>query len=334
MKAVNTHLSKPEVQAFLYQLRVERQLSPHTLSNYQRDLEAFTHWLCHEELPGRLSEASPELTDSNWIETIGKQSPDWARKVLLAYVNHLGNEKKAPATIARKLSAIRCFFAFFIEQGRLSYNPAEGIKAPKAAKKLPKALPVDELNQLLDKPEGVWDFSDPLQVRDYAIMETLYSTGIRVAELASLNVSDIDLANGKSRVTGKGNKQRDIFLGKQAVRAIDHWLSLRAEMVKSLDEPVTALWLNRYGKRLSIRGIQGRVKALGKRFNGNWSLHPHQLRHSFGSHLLQSGADLRTVQELLGHSDISSTQIYTHLDFQHLAKVYDKAHPRAKKRPS
>lgn len=296
------------LETFTRQLTAERQMSPHTVSNYQRDIRAFFTWFDSAELP-KLERRSMQL-----------------------YVAALSREKKAPATIARKLSALRQYFDFLIEQNKLNNNPADGIKAPKKANKLPKALPVDDLNQLLDNPADIFDLSKPLAVRDYAMMELLYSAGIRVAELASLNVSDIDLSHGKASVIGKGNKQRDIFLGSRAIAAVKQWLAVRTEILKE-GKPCPALWLNRYGKRLSIRGIQYQLKALGKRFNANLDLHPHQLRHSFGSHLLQSGADLRTVQELLGHSDISSTQIYTHLDFQHLAGVYDKAHPRAKKNP-
>lgn len=299
-----THLEK-----FTQQLTAERQLSPHTVSNYQRDIRAFYDWFASAELP------------------------QLDRKSIQYYVAHLSREKKSPATISRRLSALRQYFDFLIEQQQLGDNPADGVKAPKKAKRLPKALPVDDINQLLDNPADIFDLSKPLDVRDYAIMELLYSAGIRVAELASLNTNDLDLRHGKASVIGKGNKQREIFLGSKAIAAVQQWLAVRSDLLNTEagQKPENALFLNRYGKRLSIRGVQYQLKALGKRFNANLDLHPHQLRHSFGSHLLQSGADLRAVQELLGHSDISSTQIYTQLDFQHLAQVYDKSHPRAKK---
>ena len=184
----------------------------------------------------------------------------------------------------------------------------------------------------MDNPADYFNLSNPLQQRDYAIIELLYSTGIRVAELASLNVVDIHFQSGQTTVLGKGNKERQIHIGSKAISAIKQWLFVREALLKDAGNMRTnALFLNKNGKRLSIRGIQYQIKALGKRFNINLDLHPHMMRHSFGSHLLQSGADLRAVQELLGHSDISSTQIYTHLDFQHLAKIYDQAHPRAKR---
>lgn len=310
---------------FVQQLTAERQLSPHTVSNYQRDIRTFFDWFAGAELR-KLERRSVQF-----------------------YVAHLSRDKKAPASIARNLSALRQYFDFLITQGQLANNPADGVKAPKKAQRLPKALPVDDINQWLDKPAELFDLSKPLDVRDYAIIELLYSTGMRVAELASLDINDVDLRQGKASVIGKGNKQRDVFIGSKAISALQQWLVARQTMLTATAEkaqkkakgktenhapcpaPSNALFLNRYGKRLSIRGIQYQLKALGKRFNTNLNLHPHQLRHSFGSHLLQSGADLRAVQELLGHSDISSTQIYTQLDFQHLAQVYDKAHPRAKK---
>ncbi len=302
----------PQLAQFIKQLTAERQVSQHTASNYQRDIEAFFHWFSTSELP-----------------TLERRS-------VQRYVAYLSRRKKAPTTIARQLSALRQYFDFLVACKTLTDNPAAGIKAPKKAQQLPKAIAVDDLNQLLDHPEALFDFSNPLDIRDYAMLELLYSAGIRVAELASIDLNDIDFHAAKASVIGKGNKQRQIFLGAKAIAALKRWLPARSQLLHQGDDdetrPVeTALWLNRYGKRLSIRGIQYQVKAIGKRFNTNLDLHPHQLRHSFASHLLQSGADLRAVQELLGHSDISSTQIYTQLDFQHLAKVYDQAHPRAKK---
>lgn len=324
---------KSQLPNFLTQLAAEQQASAHTVSNYRRDINGFFAWYEGAELP---------VVNARTVQH---------------YIGYLGRKKQAPTTIARKLSALRRFFAYLVETGTLSDNPAQGIKAPKKPKMLPKALPVDDINQLLDSPERYFDLSNPLQLRDYAIMELLYSAGIRVAELASLNVRDLDFSNGQATVIGKGNKQRRIHLGSKAITAVKAWLSVRDSLIKPTEDtdaenadiensnadnppcpapppqiPEQALFLNKSGKRLSIRGIQYQINALGKRFNVNLNLHPHMMRHSFGSHLLQSGADLRAVQELLGHSDIASTQIYTHLDFQHLAGVYDKTHPRAKRR--
>lgn len=300
------------IDAFLKQLTAERQLSPHTVGNYRRDILAFFHWYEGAEL---------QCLDSRSIQY---------------FVAFLSREKKAPATIARHLSSLRQYFDFLLEKKIIANNPASDIKAPKKAKTLPKAMPVDDINQLLDNPQQYFNLQDPLQYRDYALLELLYSTGMRVAELVSLNVEDMDLQAGQAVVIGKGNKARAVHIGSKAVVAIKHWLHLRRELLSDTKTANTAtenaLFLNKNRQRLSVRGIQYRLTTIGRRFNLNLNLHPHMLRHSFGSHLLQSGADLRSVQEMLGHSDISSTQIYTHLNFQHLAEAYDKSHPRAKRK--
>ncbi len=297
-------LTQLKLDAFIQHL-TERQVSPHTISNYQRDIQQFLDWFQQSE------------------------HVSLNKKTLQRYVSSL--TKKSPATIARQLSALRQFFDFFVELDIISDNPAKHIKAPKKKKLLPKAIAVDDINQLLDAPEKIFDFTKPMHVRNYAILELLYSTGVRVNELVSLNLSDIDVNDGKARVLGKGNKEREVFIGRKALKALKAWLDARDDL--SSEEACPALFLNRFGKRLGVRSIQQQLKAIGLEYNKNWNLHPHQLRHSFGSHILQSGADLRAVQELLGHSDIASTQIYTHLNFQQLAQVYDKAHPRAKKQP-
>ncbi len=302
-----------DIEDFLKQLSAQRQVSPHTVANYRRDINAFFRWY-----------ASAEQTQIN-------------HRTIQYYVAFLSRQKKAPASIARMLSALRRYFDFLIEQKHLTSNPTADIKPPKKAALLPKALPVDDINQLLNNPGQYFTLSDPLQYRDYALLELLYSSGIRVAELVALNIDDVDLHQGQAGVIGKGNKARRVHLGHKAVNAIKHWLTMRNQLLKTPqdDKPKVienALFLNKNGKRLSVRGVQYRLKAIGQRFNINLNLHPHMMRHSFASHLLQSGADLRAVQEMLGHSDISSTQIYTHLNFQHLAEAYDKAHPRAKRK--
>ncbi len=306
------------IEPFIETLQAQRQLSVHTLTNYRRDIDTFFAW----------------YQDNGENMAID-------RRCIQHFVGFMNRQKKSPATIARRLSALRQYFDFLIAERRIGHNPATDVKAPKKAKVLPKALPVDDINELLDNADKYFDFSQPLQVRDYAMIELLYASGIRVAELASLNVGDIDLSTGQATVLGKGNKERLIHIGSKAINALKIWLSVRNDLLMkqqgNTDEAIgirtgeMPLFINRYGKRLSIRGIQYQLKDLGKRFNLNLNLHPHMMRHSFGSHLLQSGADLRSVQEMLGHSDISSTQIYTHLDFQHLASIYDKAHPRAKR---
>ncbi len=305
------------LEQFINELRVERQLSQHTVINYKRDIVNFFIWY--------QDNAEKILLDNRCIQH---------------FVGYMNRQKKSPATIARRLSSLRQYFDFLLVKKIIASNPASNVKAPKKAKLLPKALPVDDINELLNNPKKYFDFTKELHIRDYAILELLYSSGIRVAELASLNIEDINLSTGQGIVLGKGNKERIIYVGNKAIDALKKWISVRSDYLTSLSDnddnafvnlKEQPLFINKYGKRLSIRGIQYQIKDLGKRFNLNLNLHPHMMRHSFGSHLLQSGADLRSVQEMLGHSDISSTQIYTHLDFQHLARVYDDAHPRAKR---
>lgn len=223
----------------------------------------------------------------------------------------------------RLLSSWRSFFQYQQRNHLRDNNPVAGIQAPKAEKKLPKHLDTEEVKLLLDQ---AFDHSDPLQVRDQAMLELTYSSGLRLAELANLQVSDIDLADKTLRVTGKGNKTRQLPMGSKACAAINQWLKQRHLLVKN---PIQTLFLSQHGRAITPRAIQQRMdkaaSALGLK------LHPHMLRHSFASHMLQSSGDLRAVQEILGHADISTTQVYTHLDYQHLAQVYDQAHPRAHK---
>jgi integrase/recombinase XerC len=213
-----------------------------------------------------------------------------------------------------------------LRQGWIKQNPIAGVSGPKTARLLPKTLSVDQAGLLV---AVATDDQDPVKLRDSAMLELLYSSGLRVAELAALDLPEIDLSEGTVRVTGKGDKQRDVPVGRHACEALGCWLPARARYAKP---DVQALFINRFGRRLSIRGIQQRVRYWGLRQGLAMPVHPHMLRHSFASHLLESSSDLRAVQELLGHADISTTQIYTHLDFQHLAKVYDQAHPRARKK--
>lgn len=296
---------KAHLYPFLAQLAAEKQLSQHTVANYQRDIKAFLAWYAQSELAA--------------VDT----------RAIQYFVAHLNHQKLAASSIARKLSALRQYFDFLVDNAVLADNPAKQLKAPKKAQTLPKALAVDDINQLLDHPEKFMDMSNPLHVRNYAIIELLYSTGLRVAELAAIDINSLDLANGQIYVIGKGNKGRFVLLGRKAIAAIKQWLAVRHELSNE-KHPTAAIWLNQRGKRLSVRGIQLQLKQLGQQFDINLNLHPHMLRHTFASHVLQSSGDLRAVQEMLGHSDVSSTQIYTHLDFQHLARAYDKAHPRAK----
>jgi integrase/recombinase XerC len=227
-------------------------------------------------------------------------------------------------SIQRWLSSLRTFFNYCIKNQWINKNPVNGLTAPKSPKKLPKTLDVDQVNQLLSFTTANW-----IDFRDHAIIELLYSSGLRLAELSGLNLTELDLKECSVRVTGKGNKTRTLPVGRQAIEALKIWLQYRQNKVATES---TAMFLNIHGKRLSPRSIQDRLKKISIRQGMQGKIHPHMLRHSFASHMLESSGDLRAVQELLGHQNISTTQIYTHLDFQHLAKVYDKAHPRASKK--
>ena len=291
------------IKRFLQHLQHERRLSPRTVENYGRDLAQVLSYCKDRKL-------------SDWTQLDVHQ--------VRALVAHLHRKGLHGRSIARLLSAVRSLFRFLLREGEVTHNPADGISAPKAKRPLPKVLDVDQISRLLDI-KG----KDPLQLRDRALMELMYSSGLRLAELVSLDVNDLDRRDALVTVTGKGNKTRVLPVGKLALQAIDAWLAARAG-IANIDE--VALFTNRNGSRLSARTIQARLREWGLKQGLDAKVHPHRLRHSFASHMLESSQDLRAVQELLGHADIGTTQIYTHLDFQHLAQVYDTAHPRAKRK--
>jgi len=292
------------VDRFLDHLHRERRLSPHTSSNYGRDLRVLIDYCDSEEV-------------ASWSELSNYQ----VRQFVAA-----GHRRGlSPRSLQRQLSTLRSFFRYLQREGELKSNPAAEVRAPKAARRLPKTLDADQMASLLEMPRD-----DPLSIRDWAIMELLYSSGLRLAELVSADLTDIDLADRTVRVTGKGSKTRVVPLGRFAVEALRTWLGQRPGFAGSATE--SALFLSKRGLRLSPRSVQGRVKLWSRRQGLQVQVNPHLFRHSFASHLLESSGDLRGVQELLGHSDISTTQIYTHLDFQHLARIYDKAHPRSRRR--
>ena len=294
---------KKRIEEFEQHLRTERRLSPHTIKSYKRDLEKLAFW-CPKK-------------SSSIPENINVQD-------IRACLSGLHRGGLGGRSIQRWLSSLRTFFNYGIKNQWLTTNPADGLAAPKSPKKLPKTLDVDQVNQFLSLKTASW-----IDYRDHAIIELLYSSGLRLAELSGLNLTDIDLKEASITVTGKGNKTRYLPVGKQAISALKIWLKHRQE-IASTDLP--AMFLSVYSKRLSPRGIQDRLKKISIRQGMQRRVHPHMLRHSFASHMLESSGDLRAVQELLGHQNISTTQVYTHLDFQHLAKVYDKAHPRATKK--
>jgi integrase/recombinase XerC len=289
------------VDAFLAELTHQRRASPHTIAAYGRDLK-------------RLAALAGDAA----LATLQPHQ-------LKRYAMQMHGQGLAARSLARTLSAWRAYYRWLAKRGAIGVNPCEGLKAPKRPKALPKALSIDQSQALLDaSAETV------AEIRDKAMFELFYSSGLRLSELASLELNGgLDLAEGVVTVTGKRGKTRTVPLGGKAAEAIRAWLACRGELAKP-DEP--ALFVGARGRRIGPRSIEQRLDVWTKRIGLGVHVHPHMLRHSFASHVLQSSGDLRAVQEMLGHASISTTQIYTHLDFQHLAKVYDAAHPRAKKK--
>ncbi len=289
---------------FIQQLKYEKRASIHTLTNYQRDLN-------------RLYEYCKAQHISSWVDV---QQTD-----IRSYISARHRKGIGSTSLQRELSAQRSFFYFLIKKRLLEGNPAQHVQAPKQPRKLPKTMDVDQLTGLLEAGAN-----SVLETRDLAMFELFYSSGLRLSELVALNREDLDLEDSTLIVrSGKGGKSRVLPIGRKAKQAIRNWLNLRNQLAKK-DE--TAVFVNNRGKRLSNRSVQLRLGQWCKKKGIPNHVHPHMLRHSFASHLLESSQDLRAVQELLGHSNISTTQIYTHLDFQHLAEIYDKSHPRAEKK--
>lgn len=291
---------------FLDKLKFERHYSPHTLKNYQRDLQQFIEFLDQRHI-------------NHWHEI----DADTVR----GYIGQRHRRGNSPKSVQRLLSSLRSFLDFLITEGTLKVNVAKDIRGPRAARKLPQTLDVDQVNLLLS-----FNTDTPESLCDKAFMELFYSSGLRLAELEHLDTQDIVLSEAIVKVTGKGNKARQIPVGKKALDAIQHWQEVRSQFVNELSDH--ALFIDNKGKRLNGNRIRNRIKQRARQQGLSERVYPHLLRHSFASHVLESSSDLRAVQEMLGHADISTTQIYTHLDFQHLAKVYDKAHPRARKKSS
>lgn len=285
---------------YLEHLEYQRRMSAHTVSNYRSDLHQFQDY-CDD---CRLH--------------------DWAsvrHSDVRQFVADMNRAGKGSSSIQRQLSAIRGFYKYLIRYCDCESNPADSIKAPKGEKKLPQTLDIEQIDQLASLPGN-----DTIEYRDRAIIEMFYSSGLRLAELGSIDVDDI-ASDNTLRVIGKGAKTRVLPVGSQAVKAVSQWKRKRSEWANSGEQ---ALFVSKRGGRLSTRSIQARLDYWAKVLGLGANVHPHLLRHSFATHMLQSSGDLRAVQELLGHADIGTTQIYTHLDYQHLAKVYDRAHPRAK----
>ncbi|MCC7097341.1 MAG: tyrosine recombinase XerC [Thermomonas sp.] len=285
------------IDDFLAHLSVERQSSAHTLDAYRRDLAALAAWAQDRDLL---------LMHGDDI------------RAFIAREHRRGLSSKS---LQRRLSACRSLYRWLLKQGRIAALPTDGVRAPKAPRKLPQVLDVDEASRLVEVPTDA-----PLGLRDRAVLELLYSSGLRLSELCALRWHDLDFEQGLVSVLGKGSKQRIVPVGSHARKALQAW------QAESLGKADGCVFPGRGGKQISARAIQLRMKRLALRQGVLKRIHPHLLRHSFASHVLESSGDLRGVQELLGHADIATTQIYTHLDFQHLAKVYDEAHPRARRK--
>jgi len=291
------------IDRFVSYLSNERRMSGHTRAAYRRDLTQLLRFCERRGI-------------SEWRALDNFQARAFAAAEHAAGL--------APRSIQRRLSAVRSFYEFLLREGCCRLNPARDIHAPRSKKRLPATLDADQMGRLLE-----FRVDDTLSARDKAIMELFYSSGLRLSELVSLDVAALDLKDRTVRVDGKGSKTRILPIGRMAVNALEKWLRARATLPR---RDGAAVFIGRGGRRLTPRAVQLRVNTWARRMGLEMHVHPHMFRHSFASHLLESSSDLRGVQELLGHADIATTQIYTHLDFQHLSKVYDAAHPRARRR--
>ncbi|EGQ8961759.1 tyrosine recombinase XerC [Vibrio parahaemolyticus] len=295
-------LQKP-LERFYEFLRSEKGLSLHTQRNYKQQLETMAQHLAEMGLKDW------SQVDAGWVRQLAGKGM---------------REGMKASSLATRLSSLRSFFDFLILRGEMSANPAKGVSAPRKKRPLPKNLDVDEVNQLLEVNED-----DPLAIRDRAMMELMYGAGLRLAELVSVDVRDVQLRSGELRVIGKGDKERKVPFSGMATEWVCKWLRVRGDLAAP-GEP--ALFVSKLGTRISHRSVQKRMAEWGQKQSVASHISPHKLRHSFATHMLESSNNLRAVQELLGHENISTTQIYTHLDFQHLAQAYDQAHPRARKK--
>jgi integrase/recombinase XerC len=287
---------------FLSHLKNTRQLSEHTVSGYQRELTRFAEYCQQQNIDNPQQVHTAHVRQ--WIAQLHRQG-------------------LAGTSLQRTLSALRSFYKYCNRYFGDKHNPALGVQAPKSPRKLPKALDTDRMQQLLSIEGDDW-----ITLRDRAILELFYSSGLRLSELVNLDIVDIDLRDASLSTTGKGRKTRHLPIGRFAVKALSEWLQVRDDGKPQNN----AVFISRQGRRINPRSVQARLKKYSQQQGLGQNVHPHMLRHSFASHMLESSSDLRAVQELLGHVNISTTQVYTHLDFQHLAKVYDAAHPRALKK--
>ncbi|MBI2955837.1 MAG: tyrosine recombinase XerC [Acidobacteria bacterium] len=312
------------LERFLAYLRDERNASPHTLRNYRSDLEQFRSYLAIPDRRGRVLE--PRLEEVDHL-------------VIREYLGHLYSRNRQKTSVARTLAALRSFFKFCVREGWLEENPARLVRTPRLPQRLPGVPTAEQVNRFLDtcaelrsaRPAAERDArARALIRRDRALLELLYASGLRASELVGLNPADVNRKEQMLRVRGKGRKERLVPFGSKAAAALDRWLEAREEILAGhKGREADAVFINQRGRRLTPRGLGLIVKKYGKLFDPNWDLHPHALRHAFATHLLTEGADLRAIQELLGHRSLSTTQKYTSVSIKQLMEVYDKAHPRA-----
>ncbi|MDH3625511.1 MAG: tyrosine recombinase XerC [Myxococcales bacterium] len=301
-----------QIDAFARYLADERRSSTRTVETYIRDLRSFRDFVREEGLPA----------DARKLDIVA----------LRGFLSSLFRSNQA-STLSKKVSAIRSFYRFLLKRRMIDENPAAGLRSPKVAKSLPRFLTVDQAFRVMDSPPKESTRAKPLQARDSALLETLYGTGVRVGELASMNIDDCDFEAASARVLGKGGKERVVPLGRSAVEALGAYLpERRGLLAKAKEGDEQALWLSRRGTRLSVRQVQNIVRRHGTLGAGRGDLHPHAMRHTCATHLLDAGADLRAIQELLGHASLSTTQRYTHVSVDRLMEVYDRSHPLAREK--
>ena len=302
MKSLNP---KTNITAFLEYLSIEKRLAKNTILSYERDLGSLEKFITKQKVKTVESATGTDIQD------------------FIAYDFKAG---LSPRTIQRKASSIRSFFHFLQKREAIKISPAKNIRVPKTRSNLPRTIDPDQISKLLETSGKTF-----IEIRDKTMLEVFYSCGLRLSELVGLNLTDISLENSSLKVLGKGNKERILPIGEKANQSLVYWLKYRSQLKKDCGTSEKALFLSNRGTRISARNVQKRLTAWGLKLGVAEKIYPHKIRHSFATHLLESSQDLRAVQELLGHENIGTTQIYTHLDFQHLAKIYDQAHPRAKR---
>jgi integrase/recombinase XerC len=311
----------PLVQQFLDYLRLERHFSDYTLKSYGADLQQFGQFLM-----GEIGQQTPEpRLNVTFPESLDEKLTNVTPLTVREFLNYLYGQNYTKSTTARKLATLRSFYKYLIKRGTVQASPLSSIRTPKQEKRLPKCLDLEQVQKLLDAPGD----ADVLSARDKAMLEVLYSTGIRVSELVALEAGDLDLTEGILRVTGKGRKDRLTPIGSQAIKALQRYFEMKNSDPRMQNPGTAKIFLNKHGQALSTRSVRRKLDKYLVQAGLDPGISPHTLRHSFATHLLNNGADLRSVQELLGHQSLSTTQIYTHLTTSRVKEAYDSAHPRA-----